>query len=677
MQGLAPSDIFAFEDFRLDRRGGLFRCNGTGTFEPVAIGSRALDILSVLIEREGEVVSKDEIIAAVWPGTVVEDSNLTVQVSTLRRVLDRARTDGSCIQTIPGRGYRFVAAVTHFAAETLSGASPMDRVAEHGKDRAPLPVDALPTDAGVPEHQGRVRRTRGNGVNVVTPLEAEPSGMAHDQICDRTPFPPEDSGWQAVKNTARPVHAEAVADSPASRTPILPPHRRAITRVAIATAVGTALVIAVGAWLLWPSTKSSSAPAVAPAMSIPQPLAARRLSIVVLPFANLSNDPGQQYFADGITDDLTVDLSRIAHSFVISRNSAFTYRDKPVNAKQIGRDLGVRYVLEGSVRRSGNQVRVNAQLIDADTDAHLWADQFDGDMGDLFALQNEITSRIAITLDVELVTAEATRPNDHPDALNYIFQGRAALSKPRSRENLAEAISLFEHALALDPHSAEAQSWLAVALADRVLDEMTDSRAADIERAKGLIAQALAASPNNPLEHFANGLVLRAQDRCEEAIPELETVLAFDRNWVSAAAHIGRCRIFIGPIEDAIPAQEQAIRLSPLDPQLVFWYFRIGQVHLLQSRIDEAIAWLDKARHANPRLAIVHRWLASAYALKGDLRRATADVSEARRLDVDGSSSSIARLKAGVTKSIENPAIRGRFEDTYFAGLRKAGMPEE
>jgi adenylate cyclase len=606
MHGLAPSEIFQFEDFRLDRRGGgLFWCDGTGTFEPVAIGSRALDILGVMLERAGEVVSKDEIIAAVWPGTVVEDSNLTVQVSTLRRLLDRGRSNGSCIQTIPGRGYRFVAAVRHPAAGTQSSA---------------VNGEAARAEDGEPK---------------------------------------------------------LVANLPASDIPIAAPSRRSTAGIAIVAAAGAALAVAVSAWWLWPATKSPPTPAMAAATSIPQLLAAPRLSIVVLPFANLSNDPDQQYFADGITDDLTTDLSRIAHSFVISRNSAFTYRDKPVNAKQIGRDLGVRYVLEGSVRRSGNQVRVNAQLIDANTDAHLWADQFDGDMGDLFALQNEITSRIAITLDVELVTAEATRPNDHPDALNYIFQGRAALSKPRSRENLAEAISLFEHALVLDPHSAEARSWLAVALADRVLDEMTDSRAADIERAKGLIAQALAASPNNPLEHFANGLVLRAQDRCEEAIPEFETVLVFDRNWVSAAAHIGRCRIFIGPIEDAIPAQEQAIRLSPLDPQLVFWYFRIGQVHLLQSRIDEAIAWLDKARHANPRLAIVHRWFASAYALKGDLRRATAEVAEARRLDVDGSSSSIARLKAGVARSIENPAIRGRFEDTYFAGLRKAGMPEE
>jgi len=467
----------------------------------------------------------------------------------------------------------------------------------------------------------------GDGVNVAARLEAlaEPGGICvsrtvRDQIRDKLPYALDDMGEQSVKNIARPVRVyalrpEAVADLPARSVQLEAPRRRLTVLVAMAAAATAALVIAVTAWWLWPTTRSlptATVPGAPAATSIAQPLVAPRLSIVVLPFANLSNDPEQQYFADGITEDLTTDLSRLAHMLVISRNSAFTYKDRPINAKQIGRELGVRYVLEGSVQRFGNQIRINVQLIDAETDAHLWAKRFERDMGDLFALQNEITSRIAITLDVELVTAEATRPNDHPDALNYIFQGRAALSKPRSRENLAEAISLFEHALALDPHSAEAQSWLALALADRVLDEMTDSGAADIERAKGLIAQALVASPNNALEHFANGLVLRAQDRCEEAIPEFETVLAFDRNWVSAAAHIGRCRIFIGPIEDAIPAQEQAIRLSPLDPQLVFWYFRIGQVHLLQSRIDEAIAWLDKARHANPRLAIVHRWFASA-----------------------------------------------------------------
>ena len=153
------------------------------------------------------------------------------------------------------------------------------------------------------------------------------------------------------------------------------------------------------------------------------PIAAPRLSIVVLPFTNLSDDREQQYFADGITEDLTTDLSRIAHSFVISRNTAFTYRNKVVDTKQVGRELGVRYVLAGSVRRSGSRVRVSAQLIDAATDAHLWAEQFDRDTGDLFALQNEITGRLANALGVELIAAEAARPIEHPDALDYILAG--------------------------------------------------------------------------------------------------------------------------------------------------------------------------------------------------------------------------------------------------------------
>jgi adenylate cyclase len=187
----------------------------------------------------------------------------------------------------------------------------------------------------------------------------------------------------------------------------------------------------------------------------------------VLPFTNLSNDPDQQYFADGITEDVTTDLSRISHMFVISRNTAFTYRNKQIDAKQIGRELGVRYVLEGSVQRSANQLRVTAQLIDAETDAHLWAERFDRDAGDLFALQNEITSRIAVALNLELTGREATRPANNPDAVDYILRGRAAYWKPASREQRAETISLFERALALDPDSVEAESSLANELVGR------------------------------------------------------------------------------------------------------------------------------------------------------------------------------------------------------------------
>jgi TolB-like protein len=239
--------------------------------------------LGVLVERHGDLVSKDEIMDAVWPGTVVEDNNLTVQISALRRILDLGRGEGSCIQTVAGRGYRFVGAV------------------------------------------------------------ARASGVA-------------------------PAGSRTTAQSGAQPAP--------------------------------------------------------RLSIVVLPFANLSDDREQQYFADGITEDLTTDLSRIAGSFVISRNTAFTYKDKPVDAKQIGRELGVRYVVEGSLQRSGNQVRVNAQLIDAETNAHLWAERFERDTGDLFALQNEITARIAIALNYALAGVEAARTTANPDALDYILRAR-------------------------------------------------------------------------------------------------------------------------------------------------------------------------------------------------------------------------------------------------------------
>jgi len=160
---------------------------------------------------------------------------------------------------------------------------------------------------------------------------------------------------------------------------------------------------------------------------------------------------------------------------VISRNTAFTYKNKTVTTRQIGRELGVRYVLEGSIRRSGNRLGVNAQLIDAETDTHLWADRFDLGISDLFALQNDITGRITVALNLELIGAEATRPSEHPDALDYILRGRAAYSRPPSREKYAEAIGWFERGLALDPQAVAAQSWLAIALTGRFLDSMTDT----------------------------------------------------------------------------------------------------------------------------------------------------------------------------------------------------------
>jgi TolB-like protein/Flp pilus assembly protein TadD len=505
----------------------------------------------------------------------------------------------------------------------------------------------------------------GDGVNVAARLEAlsDPGGlcisrMVRDQIRDKLAYAFEDLGEQSVKNITRPVRVYALRREAVAALP---------------------------------------APSAPPAPQVSQPVLVPRLSIVVLPFANLANDPEQQYFADGITEDLTTDLSRIADMFVISRNTAFTYRDKRVETKQIGRELGVRYVLEGSVQRSaGNRVRVTAQLIDAETDAHLWAERFYGDAGDLFALQDEITSRIAVALNLELIGAEAARPTEHPDALDYILRGRAASNKPQTRDTRAEAISMFEAALALDPRSVEAQAALAGQLAGRALDGMADSAAADIARAEGLAEQAVAASPRSSLAHHAKGQVLRAQvqllgaqDRCAAAITEYETAIALNRNSVFPIAALGWCKLFAGSLEEVIPLIEKAIRLSPRDPALYFWYEGIGRVHLLQSRIDDAIVWLEKARNANPAHPVIRIDLASAYGLQGETEHAAAELAEARRLRSDGLFSSLACLKTARSfgapavrygaPSVRYgaPAVRALYEATYFVGLRKAGMPEE
>jgi len=396
--------------------------------------------------------------------------------------------------------------------------------------------------------------------------------------------------------------------------------------------------------------------------------------VVVLPFANLSNNPEQQHFVDGITGDLTTDLSRIPDMLVISRNTAFTYRNKPVDTKQIGRELGVRYVLEGEVQRSGNRVRVTAQLIDAENDAHLWAERFDGDAGDLFALQAEITNRIAVALDLELVDAAAARPVEHPDALDFILRGRAARLRPPSRENRAEQVLLFERALALDQNSVAAQSWLAIELAARALDSMTDTAAADIARAEKLAERASVASPRSALARFAKGQVLRAQHRYDGAIVEYQTVISLNRNWAHAYSHLGWCKFMTGLIEELIPAQERAIRLSPRDPQIGLFYSRIGRAYLLQSGIDEAITWCEKACNATPAAAIFRSFLASGYALKGDIERSAAELAAARRLVGDNRYSSIAHLRT--VESWGVPQIQDLVESTYFAGLRKAGVPE-
>jgi adenylate cyclase len=399
------------------------------------------------------------------------------------------------------------------------------------------------------------------------------------------------------------------------------------------------------------------------------------LSIVVLPFTNLDADREQQYFVDGITDDLITDLSRLPNMFVISHNTAFTYRNGPTNIKKIGIELGVRYVLEGSVRRSGSRVRVNAQLIDAQTDAHLWAERYDSDISELFALQDDITGRIAAALSIELVASEAGRAIEQPDALDYVLPGRAVIRKPPSINNYIKAIELFEHALTLDPHSTEAQSGLAFALAARVLDQMVDPAAARVSYAEILVDEALRASPRSALAHLAKSAVLRALSRPEEAGFEYEMATALQRNWPTALSQIGWCKLLTGSLEDAIPLHEQAMHLSPRDPTRAAYCVGIGIVHLLQLRTDEAILWCERARNANPTLPHAREYLTAAYALRGEAKAAVAELDAARKIRGPEFHSSITHLKS--LSYLGVPRVHAQIDATLFAGLRKAGVPEE
>jgi adenylate cyclase len=521
----------------------------------------------------------------------------------------------------------------------------------------------------------------GDGVNIAARLEAlaEPggiclSGAVRDQIGSRLPIGLTSLGEQQVKNITEPVRVFKVGGAPGRGSPRSVRRRRATIRAVMFVPAVLALIAAAGAtWWLWPGRLSEPRPLQAGSANAPvQTYSAPRLSLVVLPFANLSNDPGQEYFADGITEDLTTDVARIQGSVVIARNTAFTYKGKAVDVKQLGRELGVRYVLEGSVQRSGNQVRINAQLVDAETGAQLWAERFDRDAGDLFALQNEITARIARALQAQLAIAEARRPTDHPDALDFILRGRAVLTRAISKENRNEAVALFEKALALDPQSADAATWLAVTLVFGVTDELSDTPDEDLHRAEKLVAQALASSPNSALAHYVKGQVLFAQSRCSEAIPEYEMAISLDRSRAPAYARLGWCKFLTGAVDEAITYFEQAIHLSPHEPSIASWYGRMGVIYLLQSHTDKAIGRLEKANSENPRLPYVHGYLAAGYALKGEMDRARAELAEAQGL------SKIYSSLASVQKStwFDDPKIRALAEATYFPGLRRAGMPE-
>jgi TolB-like protein/class 3 adenylate cyclase len=548
----------------------------------------------------------------------------------------------------------------------------------------------------------------GDAVNVAARLEAlaEPggicvSGTVRNYIGDRLPCSFDDIGEQSVKNIAQPVRAyalrtNAVAASPKATIPlrpIVPSRNNSLRLVVLMGSFVAAIGIGIAVWWAWPKGHSSAVPVqtsiAMSAQGLPaiEAKSAPRLSIVVLPFSNLSNDPDQEYFGDGVTDDLTTDLSRISGSLVIARTTAFTYKGKPIDVKQIGRDLGVRYVLEGSVRRTGDQVRVNAQLIDAETGAHLWADQFDTNRANLAQAQSEITGRLAWTLNIALLSDASRRIEREntidPDARDLVIRGWAWWYRPSSIANAQEALRAFERALELDSRSADARIGIARVLVGSVASAWNstsfrqDGVQKDLARGERLLFEAIESDPNHPMAYAVMGLLRRMQSRLNESRIAFEKAMTLDPNFEWANMQLGWTLLFLGEPGDAIAHGEKSLRLSPRDPSIFWRYELLGRCQLVSNHANEAIDLFMKGRTANPRIWTTAYGLAGALALIGDLDAANAVLAESLKLKPEVNSLAQWYSYLPWTNKTNAPQFWAMQDETLDKGLRRIGFPEE
>jgi TolB-like protein/class 3 adenylate cyclase len=418
-------------------------------------------------------------------------------------------------------------------------------------------------------------------------------------------------------------------------------------------------------------------PAVAKAAPTPVPekSASPRLSMVVLPFANLGGDPEQEHFVDGVTESLTTDLSRIRGARVVARNTAFTYKGKPLDVKTIGRELNVRYVLEGSVQRGANRMRVNVQLIDAETGDHLWAERFDKPFADLFDMQDEIVARLAGALNTQLVAAEARRAEQapNPDSTDLYFQGLAWLSKGRTPDNVAQARGFFDRALTADPDNVDA--LVGSARADVIAGAnffVTDPMGA-YAAAEAKLTIALSSVPDHARGHMYLGFVYILTKRAAQGIAECEHALELDRNLAQAHAYIGLGKVFIGRAEEAEAHIAEALRLSPRDTMAYTWMTFVSVAKNQLGSWEQAVAWSRRAIEANRNFPLAYFHLAAALAQLSRLDEAHSAVKAGLALDP---TYAISRARAARTARSDDPTYMAGLEPIH-EGMRKAGVPEQ
>ncbi len=473
----------------------------------------------------------------------------------------------------------------------------------------------------------------GDGVNVAARLEglAEPGGIyvsrtVHEQVRDKLSFGFEDLGEQTVKNMARPIGV----------------HRIRFDQNA-------------------PNSARSVAGGARPELSTSD-----RPSLAVLPFANMSGDPEQEYFADGISEDMITGLSKLRWFFVIARNSSFTYKGKAVEVKKVARELGVRYVLEGSVRKAGNRVRITAQLIDASTGNHIWADRYDGDLTDVFALQDEITKKVVAAIEPKLLEAEAIRSHGRSSedlgAWDMLISANSLFWRLTKAEREA-AIAILRRAVERYPNYAPAHSMLAVYLLVSGYAEWSSSDATVNEAAR-LATRATELDDSDPWAHLALGFVAFMKRRTDEATEEFQRALDLNPNFAAAHGYLGWTLAFDGQSDQAIPHLEQAMRMSPHDPQNAIFGTGLAICHYFSGRFAEAAAFARKALQQRSGFTAGNRIYIASLAQAGQIDEACAALARAKELHPD---LSIAWIEKHVPYT---PGPMAKF----LEGMRKAGL---
>jgi len=473
----------------------------------------------------------------------------------------------------------------------------------------------------------------GDGVNVAARLEAlaEPGGICisrevRDQIRDKLPYAFEDMGEQQVKNIARPVRTYAVALGASSRAAL-----------------------------------SAGAP-------LPLP---DKPSLAVLPIQNLTGDTEQEYFVDGMVEEITTAIARLPWLFVIARNSAFTYKGKPVDVKQVAQELGVRYVLEGSVRKAGNRVRITGQLIDTTTGAHIWADRFDGALDDIFELQDQVASNVAGAIEPKLRQSEIERASRKPTAnlTAYDLYLRALAQSYRfTEEGHAEAVVLARQALAIDPSYAPAAALLGWCRARQRLQRWGALSDDDVGEACRLARQALEAERDDAETICQAAFTLfRLAGEVAMAAAALDRALALNPNAALAWSVRGNIHALRNQPEAAIEAIERARRLSPFDPYTFVFASNMAFAHLAARRFEQVIEWADRALHEQPRLVTAMRFKAVALAHLGHLDEARAELARVLAIDPKLTIASFREYA-----HFAAPEVR----ELFVTGLRLAGLPE-